>query len=85
VHTMPTIGFNVEKMQYKNIEFAAWDIGTELMIPCKPISILPSPLLEGLDTALTPASLTHHRRGTEEDSCPVASLLRWHRRACVRH
>jgi hypothetical protein len=33
VHTMPTIGFNVEKMQYKNIEFAAWDIGTELMIP----------------------------------------------------
>jgi len=40
---MPTIGFNVEKMQYKNIGFAAWGIGTALMIPC-------TPPLEGLYT-----------------------------------
>ena len=27
VHTMPTIGFNCERIEYKNIEFSAWDIG----------------------------------------------------------
>lgn len=27
VHTIPTIGFNVEKVQYKNISFTVWDIG----------------------------------------------------------
>ena len=27
VHTLPTIGFNVERVEYKNIEFNAWDIG----------------------------------------------------------
>ncbi|KAF1773888.1 P-loop containing nucleoside triphosphate hydrolase [Phytophthora cactorum] len=27
VTTIPTIGFNVETFQYKNIEFTAWDIG----------------------------------------------------------
>ena len=27
VNTIPTIGFNVETFQYKNIEFNAWDIG----------------------------------------------------------
>uniref|UniRef100_K3WH20 ADP-ribosylation factor n=1 Tax=Globisporangium ultimum (strain ATCC 200006 / CBS 805.95 / DAOM BR144) TaxID=431595 RepID=K3WH20_GLOUD len=27
VMTIPTIGFNVEKFTYKNIEFTAWDIG----------------------------------------------------------
>ena len=26
-HTVPTIGFNVENIRYKNIEFNAWDIG----------------------------------------------------------
>ncbi|MES1917164.1 MAG: hypothetical protein MHM6MM_008920 [Cercozoa sp. M6MM] len=25
--TIPTIGFNVERLQYKNLEFEAWDIG----------------------------------------------------------
>merc|ERR1719198_8513 len=25
--TIPTIGFNVESVQYKNIEFQVWDIG----------------------------------------------------------
>ncbi|KAF0700320.1 Aste57867_9133 [Aphanomyces stellatus] len=27
IHTMPTIGFNVETFTYKNVEFTAWDIG----------------------------------------------------------
>ena len=26
-HTIPTIGFNVESVQYKNIEFCVWDVG----------------------------------------------------------
>jgi small GTP-binding protein len=27
VNTIPTIGFNVEQVQYKNIEFNMWDVG----------------------------------------------------------
>jgi len=27
VHTIPTIGFNVETVQYRNINFTMWDIG----------------------------------------------------------
>ncbi|EQC27566.1 arf/Sar family, other [Saprolegnia diclina VS20] len=27
MHTLPTIGFNVETFSYKNVEFTAWDIG----------------------------------------------------------
>lgn len=27
VNTIPTIGFNVETVQYKNIEFTMWDVG----------------------------------------------------------
>eukprot|EP00929_Paragymnodinium_shiwhaense_P123745 TRINITY_DN979_c0_g1_i3.p1 TRINITY_DN979_c0_g1~~TRINITY_DN979_c0_g1_i3.p1 ORF type:complete len:187 (+),score=48.22 TRINITY_DN979_c0_g1_i3:108-668(+) len=27
ITTIPTIGFNVESVQYKNIEFSVWDIG----------------------------------------------------------
>ena len=27
INTIPTVGFNVETLQYKNIEFQAWDIG----------------------------------------------------------
>ena len=27
VNTIPTIGFNMETVQYKNIEFNMWDIG----------------------------------------------------------
>jgi small GTP-binding protein len=25
--TVPTIGFNVEKVQYKNVSFTVWDVG----------------------------------------------------------
>ena len=27
VNTIPTIGFNVETLQYKNLEFNCWDVG----------------------------------------------------------
>ncbi|PRT57081.1 ADP-ribosylation factor 1 [Wickerhamiella sorbophila] len=27
VHTIPTIGFNVETVEYKNISFTVWDVG----------------------------------------------------------
>lgn len=27
VHTVPTIGFNVETVEYKNIKFTVWDVG----------------------------------------------------------
>ena len=32
VNTIPTIGFNVETLQYKNIEFQAWDIGGQFKL-----------------------------------------------------
>ncbi|KAL5540989.1 hypothetical protein UlMin_043786 [Ulmus minor] len=28
VTTIPTIGFNVETVEYKNISFTAWDVGS---------------------------------------------------------
>ncbi|CAE7634525.1 ARF3, partial [Symbiodinium pilosum] len=27
VKTLPTVGFNVEKLEYKNIVFTVWDLG----------------------------------------------------------
>ena len=27
VHTIPTIGFNVETVEYKNVSFTVWDVG----------------------------------------------------------
>mgnify|MGYP001033134132 CR=1 FL=1 len=27
INTIPTIGFNVEKLKYKNLEFTVWDLG----------------------------------------------------------
>ena len=32
VSTVPTIGFNVETVQYKNISFTVWDIGGQVCI-----------------------------------------------------
>lgn len=32
INTIPTIGFNVETFQYKNIEFNAWDIGGQMKL-----------------------------------------------------
>jgi len=32
LNTIPTVGFNVERVEYKNIEFTAWDIGGQKKI-----------------------------------------------------
>ena len=32
VTTIPTIGFNVETVEYKNISFTVWDVGCQLKI-----------------------------------------------------
>ena len=32
VHTIPTIGFNVESVDYKNISFTVWDVGGQTKI-----------------------------------------------------
>merc|ERR1712045_224747 len=32
ITSIPTIGFNVETVEYKNIEFTVWDIGGQHMI-----------------------------------------------------
>jgi small GTP-binding protein len=32
VHTIPTVGFNVETIKYKNIEMTCWDIGGQKKI-----------------------------------------------------
>merc|ERR1712157_107702 len=32
VQTIPTIGFNVETVQYKNIKFQVWDLGGQTSI-----------------------------------------------------
>jgi ADP-ribosylation factor protein 1 len=32
INTIPTIGFNVETVEYKNIEFTVWDIGGQHLI-----------------------------------------------------
>ena len=30
VTTVPTIGFNVETLQYKNVKFQVWDLGGQV-------------------------------------------------------
>jgi small GTP-binding protein len=32
VHTIPTIGFNVERISYKNVTMTAWDLGGQKKI-----------------------------------------------------
>ena len=32
IHTIPTIGFNVENVRYKNIDFNCWDVGGQKKI-----------------------------------------------------
>lgn len=32
VHTIPTVGFNVDTLEYKNISFTVWDIGGQDVI-----------------------------------------------------
>jgi small GTP-binding protein len=32
IHTIPTVGFNVENVRYKNIDFNCWDVGGQKKI-----------------------------------------------------
>lgn len=38
VTTIPTIGFNVEQVTYKNLKFQVWDLGGQTSIRCGAIS-----------------------------------------------
>ncbi|WJX54723.1 hypothetical protein P8452_40571 [Trifolium repens] len=37
VSTIPTVGFNVEKVQYKNVDFTVWDIGGQGLYKLRPL------------------------------------------------
>ena len=68
VTTIPTIGFNVETVQYKNLKFQVWDLGTNLPSlrivivhffqvvkpPFVPIGVVTIPILMRLSTLLIP-------------------------------
>lgn len=47
VHTIPTIGFNVETVRYKNIDFNCWDVGGQ-----KKIRVLWHHYFEGTDAVI---------------------------------
>jgi ADP-ribosylation factor 1/2 len=34
VSTIPTLGFNVETVSYRNISFTVWDVGTTKLLFC---------------------------------------------------
>lgn len=52
VTTIPTIGFNVETVEYKNIQFTVWDVGGR-----------ESPCWAGLAEDLLMSHVALHRRG----------------------
>ena len=54
VHTIPTIGFNMEEVQVKNIKFVVWDVGGQKKV-CKLLLPDPFPILEFIP--LDPSSL----------------------------
>ncbi|RHN53418.1 putative small GTPase superfamily, ARF/SAR type, P-loop containing nucleoside triphosphate hydrolase [Medicago truncatula] len=37
VSTIPTIGFNAEKVEYKNVDFIVWDVGGQGRHNLRPI------------------------------------------------
>ncbi|KAI5440191.1 ADP-ribosylation factor 2, variant 2 [Lathyrus oleraceus] len=37
VTTIPTVGFNVEKVEYKNVDFTVWDTGGQGLHKLRPI------------------------------------------------
>ncbi|CAJ2650840.1 ADP-ribosylation factor-like [Trifolium pratense] len=37
VSTIPTVGFNVEKVQYKNVDFTVWDAGGQGLYKLRPL------------------------------------------------
>jgi hypothetical protein len=66
VTTIPTIGFNVETVEYKNINFTVWDVGGQDKIRplwrCATASARPLTRVEGFRSAArTPTSRTRVR------------------------
>ena len=53
ITTIPTIGFNTEEFQYKNVKFSMWDVGGQERC---------------YSEILQPAGLVHHTRKTLLDS-----------------
>jgi len=52
VTTIPTVGFNVETVTYKNVKFNVWDVGGQDKI--RPHEIRPSKSRSGTDRANHP-------------------------------
>lgn len=46
VTTIPTIGFNVEQVQYKNLKFQVWDLGGQTSIRYEDFSLVHSHFIE---------------------------------------
>ena len=55
VTTIPTIGFNVESVTYKNLNFNVWVC---LLFPRPPFSLLPSNTRHRISAAKPPSVLT---------------------------
>lgn len=69
VTTIPTIGFNVETVEYKNISFTVWDVGGQDKVRAPLRRAPPSPSLHDLSP---PAPCT------AADPPPLAALLPKH-------
>lgn len=64
VTTIPTIGFNVETVEYKNISFTVWDVGGQDKIrPLWRHCIVPLPFPSVLISYRLPKHPGHHLRG----------------------
>ncbi|KAJ0076752.1 hypothetical protein Patl1_35465 [Pistacia atlantica] len=47
VATVPTVGFNVETVEYKNISFSVWDVGGQSQCSCGCVSLMKKTIKEG--------------------------------------
>ncbi|KAJ0011075.1 hypothetical protein Pint_33868 [Pistacia integerrima] len=46
VATVPTVGFNVETVEYKNISFSVWDVGGQSQCSCGCVSLMKKTIKE---------------------------------------
>ena len=59
VTTIPTIGFNVETVEYKNIKFTVWDVGAKIRFAHSgDITIKTQKVLSSSSIAMTSSVLT---------------------------
>ena len=69
VHTIPTIGFNMEEVQVKNIKFVVWDVGGQKKV-CYEIDFFAIIIFDILSFLFKFLFELHY-----SDSSPVAPLL----------